>query len=113
MTIGEMNRYIEIWRPSAAVDSENQPVGWELLKTKWAEIKGETGLRVINNATQNGGQINSGMGRYSMRVRYDRSIDTTMQVREHGVAYDIVAIRHDAAGRVDTFLICEQGGSNG
>lgn len=115
MSIGEKNRFIEIYRPSGEVDSANEPVAdpWTLHKTKWAEVKGETGMGNIRSAASAGG-INTPLNRYSFRVNYDVSIDNTMQIRDRiGNRFDVVNVLHDHARRVDTWIVADVGGSNG
>lgn len=112
MTIGEKNRLVEFWKPSEELDQENRPVDWTFVKSKYAEISGETGMAVIRRQASEG-NINTDLARYSMRINFDRSIDTTMQVREHGTIYDVVAVRHDMAGRINTYVICHLGAANG
>lgn len=113
MTIGEMNRQIDIYAPSPVVDGANESSDWVFVKSKWSEIMGETGMGRIR-AESNAGGIHTGLNRYSFRVRYDRSFDITMQIRDReGNRYNIVNILHDKAGRINTYLIAEVGGSNG
>lgn len=112
--IGERNRRIEIWRPSGAVNSANEPTGeMVFVKRKWAKIRGETGLATIRAAASAGG-INTPLDRYSFRVNFDPSITGGMQVRElDGTCYNILAVRHDKADREWTDIVAETGGSNG
>lgn len=113
MSIGEKNRKIGIYKPDTAVDTANESAGWIFVKDKWAEIKTQTGMARVNSAASAGG-INTSLVLYSFRVNYDRSIDTTMQIRDpEGNCYNVVNVLHDAARRVDTYLVAELGGANG
>lgn len=121
MTIGEKNRFITINKPSPTLDAENRPVGWVLHKTKWAEAMGQTGMGRIRAEASAGG-INTDLQRYSFRVNYDLSIDSTMQVvmkvrnadnTFSFVELDIKSVNHDHAERDHSDLVCETGGSNG
>ena len=112
-TIGAKNRLIELWKPSAELDSVNIPVGWELYKSRWAEVAGETGMTVIRAASEAQG-INTQLVRYSFRINYTRGIDANMQVRDRtGNRFNIIAVRNDEAGRQWTDIIAELGGANG
>lgn len=113
--IGEYNRMIQVWKPSGVVDAANQPLpnAWVLHKEKWSRIRGETGMATIRAAAAAGG-INTPLDRYSFRVNYDRSITVDMQIRDReGDRYNILAVRHDKAGREWTDIVAELGGSNG
>lgn len=112
MTIGEKNRQIEIWVPDGTLDSENNSAGWAPYKTTWADISNETGMSIIRRPDSDV-SIKTTLGRYSFRVNYDRTLDNTMQIRHDGQSYDIVAVRHDAAGRRDTYLVADLGGAIG
>ena len=121
MTIGEKTRFITINKPSPVVDGGNESVGWILHTTKWAEVKGQTGLGRIRAEASAGG-INTDLQRYSFRVNYDLSLDNTMQIVQRVrqpdgsfvvVTYDIQSVSHDHATRENTYLICQEGGSNG
>ncbi len=116
MTIGEKNRQIDIYSPTMIFDAANEPTGddpWILFKTKWAQIKGESGMGKIRGAEPNGGVVTP-LNRYSFRINYDRSISTVMQVRDReGNRYGVVSVLHDAAGRQYTDIVCEIGGANG
>lgn len=114
MNIGERNRRIEIWQPTGGKDAANEPLAnaWALFKSKWAHVRGESGLGTIRSAASAGG-IHTPLDRYSFRVNYDPSITVKMQVREHdGTQYNIVAVRHDKAHRNWTDIVAETGGAN-
>lgn len=111
-TIGEKNRKIDIYGPSGT-NAANEQDGWVLIKSKWARVAGETGMGAIRAAASAGGIV-TGLNRYSFRVNYDLSIDTTMQVRDpEGDTYNILTVRHDKAMRQYTDIVAELGGSNG
>ncbi len=113
MTIGEKNRYITINQRSTAVDAANESYTWVFFKKKWAEIMSQTGMGRIR-ADASAGGVNTDLQRYSFRVNYDLSLNNTMQVVDpNGIAYDIQTVIHDNAGRENTYLVCQQGGSNG
>lgn len=113
MTIGERNRYITINRRSDEVDAANESVGWVLYKRDWAEITGQSGMARIRSDASGGG-INTDLQRYSIRVNYDVTLTNAMQVVDSkGIAYDIQTVSHDHARRDNTYLVCQQGGSNG
>jgi SPP1 family predicted phage head-tail adaptor len=112
MGIGQKNRRVEIWQRTGAVDSANDPLldAWALHKTKWAKIKGETGMGAIRGADG----INTPLDRYSFEINYDTSITVGMQLRERdGSRHNIIAVRHDKARRNWTHIVTEIGGSNG
>ncbi len=112
MSIGAKNRRIEIWEMSPYRDDANEPISkpWVLLKEKWAEVRGQTGMAAIRNSEG----INTPLDRYSFRVNYDTSITIEMQVRERdGTRYNVLSVRHDKADREWTDIIAETGGSNG
>lgn len=69
MSIGTKNRLIRIYRRTDAVNEANEPLpdAWELFKTKWADVRGETGLSTIRSSASAGG-VNTPMNRYSMAV---------------------------------------------
>lgn len=113
-TIGEKNRRIAIWKHNGSLTPANQPTpnGWELFKEKWARIRGETGFATIRAAASAGG-ITTPLDRYSFRIGFDKSIDVTMQIRQRdGSRLNIVAVRHDEAGREWTDIVGEIGGSD-
>lgn len=112
MNAGRKNRLIEIYKPSTALDGANEAEGWAFVKSKAAEIKGETGMAGIRGAAQNGGVITPS-NRYSFRVNYDPCINEKMQVRLNGTCFGVIKVTHDLAMRRFTDIICEQGGSNG
>lgn len=112
MTIGEKNRLVKFYKPSTTLDAENNPTGWVLHKSKWADIKSETGMGRIRSEASAGG-INTDLRKYSFRVTYDLSLDLTMRVEFHGVMMDVVTLLHDHAGRMYTDVVAEQGGNNG
>lgn len=115
MPIGNRNRRIEIWQPSGAVNEANEPIpdDWVFVKSRWANIKGETGLGSIRAAGAAGG-IHTPLDRYSFRVNYDTSITVEMQVRDpEGTRYNILGVRHDKENREWTDIVGETGGSNG
>lgn len=112
--IGERNRRIEIWHHNGQVNAANEPVpnGWSLFKSKWARIKGETGMATIRAAGSSDG-INTPLDRYSFRISYDPSITVKMQIRERDdTQYNIIAVRHDKAMRDWTDIVGETGGAN-
>lgn len=112
--IGAKNRLIHFWKDSGAVDEANEPVPdpWVFHKSKWAQIKGETGMGAIRSSAEAG--VNTPLNRYSFRINYDTSITVGMQIREKdGTRYNILAVRHDKADREWTDVIGETGGSNG
>lgn len=113
---GQKTREIDIYKPTIVLDGANEPDGddpWTLFVTRWAEPKGETGMGTIRAAASAGG-VNTPLNRYSFRINYDRSIDTTMQVRTpEGDRMDIVSVLHDLARRTYTDIVCQFGGSNG
>lgn len=114
MNIGARNRRIEIWRPSGAVNEANEPIpnDWVFVKSRWADIKGESGLGAIRTAATGG--IHTPLDRYSFRVNYDTSITVEMQLREKdGTRYNIIGVRHDKANREWTDIVGETGGSDG
>ena len=110
--IGKRNRLVEFWKPTGAVDAANQPLpdAWQVHKSKWAEIKGETGIGTIRSAAS-AGNINTPLNRYSFRVNYDLSLEENMQVRYGGMIYAVVTIRHDHAQRRHTDVVAEIGGT--
>lgn len=113
--IGEYNRRIEIWKPTGAKNAANEPLpnAWELHKSKWSRVRGETGMATIRASAAAGG-VNTPLDRYSFRVNYDPSITVSMQVRERdGTRYNILSVRHDKANREWTDIVAETGGSNG
>jgi SPP1 family predicted phage head-tail adaptor len=113
--IGDRNRLVEFWKPSGAVNEANEPLpdAWVPYKSKWAHIKGETGMGTIRAAASAGG-VNTPLDRYSFRVNYDTSITIDMQVREKdGTRYNILSVRHDKVDRNWTDVVAETGGSNG
>jgi len=113
--IGEHNRLVEIWSPTGAVNSANEPLpdAWALHKSKWARIRGETGMGTIRAAAAAGG-VHTALDRYSFRVSYDTSITNKMQIRERdGTRYNILTVRHDKADRDWTDIVAETGGANG
>lgn len=113
--IGAKNRLVGFYRPSGETDAANEPVAdpWELVKEKWAEIRGETGMGTVRAAAMSGG-VNTPLDRYSFRVNYDTSLDITMQMRERdGTRYNIVSVRHDKADREWTDVVGETGGADG
>ena len=113
MSIGEKNRRITINKPDPAVDTANQSVGWLFHKKVWAAIVGETGMGRIRAEASLGG-VNTDPSRYSFRVNYDLSLAKGMQaVDSHGIQYDVLHVFHDHANRVNTFLVCEEGGRYG
>lgn len=114
MTIGAANRMIEIWALSGAVDAANEPLpdSWELVKEKWAAVRGETGMSSIRSAASADG-VNTPLDRYSFRVNYDTSITVKMQIRERdGTRLGIIAVRHDKADRNWTDIVAETGGAD-
>jgi SPP1 family predicted phage head-tail adaptor len=113
--IGNFNRKIDFYRDSGAVDEANEPVvdPWVFHKSRWAQIKGETGMGSIRAAASAGG-VNTPLDRYSFRINYDTSIKVGMQIRERdGTRYNIVSVRHDKADRDWTDVVGETGGANG
>lgn len=113
MTIGEKNRRISFYAPSTELDDENLPVEWEFVKARWANIVSETGMGRIRSEASAGG-INTDLRKYSFRIAYDLTIDTTMQIRDSmDVRYDVVTVLHDHATRKHTDVVAQVGGSNG
>lgn len=121
MSIGQKTRKLTINKPSDTLDAENRPTGWVFFKTKWGEPMGQTGMGRIRSEAGAGG-INTDLQRYSFRVNYDLSIDSTMQVvmkvlnADGSFSYvelDIKSVNHDHTGRDHSDLVCETGGSNG
>lgn len=113
MTIGERTKLVHFYKPSPIVDGANQSTGWILHKSKWAWIKTETGMGRIRSESSAGG-INTNLMRYSFRIKYDLTIDTTMQVRDpKGNFYNILTLIHDHASEMWTDVVAEIGGSNG
>ena len=116
MNIGNRNRLIEIWKPTGAVDGANEPLpdAWEFHKSRWAEIKGESGMASIRAASSADGIVTP-LNRRSFRINHTPDITIDMQVREHSgtVRSQIVAVRHDDANREWTDVITETGGANG
>lgn len=113
--IGDRNRRIHIWKPSGAVDGANEPIpdDWVLHTSRWANVKGESGLATIRAAASASG-INTPLDRYSYRIAYTPSITVSMQVRDpDGSRLQIVAVRHDKAGRDWTDIVAEEGGAGG
>lgn len=114
MSIGNRNRRIGIWKLSGAVNEANEPIpnDWVFVKSRWADVKGESGLASIRTAATAG--IHTPLDRYSFRVNYDPSITVEMQLRDpEGDRYNIVAVRHDKANREWTDIVGEIGGSDG
>lgn len=113
---GNKTREIELWVPITALDGANEPTGddpWSFYATRWAEVKGETGMGSIRSAANAGG-VNTPLNRYSFRLNYDKTIDSTMQVRTpEGDRMDVVSVLHDLARRTYTDVVCQVGGSNG
>lgn len=112
--IGNFNRKIEFWKPTGAVNEANEPLpdAYAFYKSRWAQIRGETGMGAIRSSAAAG--ISAPLNRYSFRINYDTSITDDMQVRERdGTRYNILSIRHDKADREWTDVVAETGGSNG
>lgn len=110
---GFKTRQIDVYKPSPVVDSANQSHDWVYVATKWAEIKGETGMGRIRSEASAGGIVTP-LNRYSFRCNYDPTMDSTMQVRmADGTVMGVISVLHDLARRTYTDLVCETGGSNG
>lgn len=116
MNIGKRNRLIEIWKPTGAVDGANEPLpdAWKLHASRWADIRGESGMSSIRAAGQAGGVVTP-LNRRSIRINYTPNVTIAMQVREldGAVRSQILAVRHDDANRNWTDLIVETGGADG
>jgi SPP1 family predicted phage head-tail adaptor len=113
---GNKTRQIDFYVPTVVIDGANEPDGsdpWVLYATRWAEIKGETGMGRIRAEASAGG-VNTPLNRYSFRINYDKTIDTTMQVRTpEGDRLNVLSVLHDLARRTYSDIVCEMGGSNG
>lgn len=108
---GKLNRAITIEGRGSTSDALGQRVNtWTLFKTKWADIRAPNGLGSIRNAAP---EIQAPIARYSMRIRYDKSITAAMRVVYEGENYNIDAVQHDLSGKVYTDLVCSVGGSDG
>lgn len=115
MNLGDKNRRYEFWKLSGAEDGANEPIAdpWVLHKSKWGQIKGETGMGSIRSAASAGG-VNTPLDHYSIRINYDTSITVAMQVRDPvGNRLNVVRVGHDHADREWTDVVCEVGGANG
>lgn len=115
MSIGDKNRLIDIYRPGQEYDDANEPIGdgWVFVKSKWANMRGESGLATIRAAASAGG-VNTPLDRYSFRFNYDLTLNVTMQLRDpEGTRYNVIAVRHDKADRDWTDVVGETGGSDG
>ncbi|QYW02482.1 head-tail joining protein [Stenotrophomonas phage Silvanus] len=110
---GEYNRKIEIQKRSGAVDGSGQPLDeWITAHRLWSKIRGETGMATIRQAAAAQG-IMVTTTRVSFRIRYRTDIDEAMRVVYRGVAYDILRVQSDDAGREWTDLVCEEGANAG
>ena len=108
--IGARNRLFRFYKRSEEVNAANEPVGWVFHKQKWAEVKGESGMGSIRAAASAGGVVTP-LDRYSLRVSYDLSIDSTMQARDsEGWCYEVLAVRHDKARRNYSDIVVESSG---
>lgn len=109
---GERNRKLRIRKRAAGFDEANQPIDvWQDVMTRWGQAKTSTGMAAIRSAEQG---IPAAPVRYSWRINYTPvGIDVGMvAVDPLGVIYAIQEIRHDAATREYTDLVCDQGASN-
>lgn len=116
MQAGILNRYIDIDKPSGAVDALNMPVqgeaGWTLHKSKWANVKTPTGMASIRSSQEG---VDTALNAYSFRVRFDTSINDAMRIRMSGVAFRIVGggVKHDYAGQQWTDIVAVSGANDG
>lgn len=113
MNLGDKNRRFEFWKLSGAVDGANEPVAdpWVIHKSKWGQIKGETGMGSIRSASAG---VSTPLDRYSIRVEYDTSITIGMQVRDrNGNRFNVLRVGHDFADKNWTDVVVETGGADG
>jgi len=111
---GRRNRLVSVQRRSTGVDSQNQPLDtWEVVKTLWADIKGQTGMGSIRGGEHTEG-VATNTSAYSFRVNHNpTAFDRGMRVAYGGAFFNIVDIRHDIAKREWTDLVCTTGDSDG
>lgn len=108
LAAGSLNTLITINKPNPARDALNRPVaGFVLHKQKWADPRTPSGMATIRDEAQGG--VPSLSVAYSFRVRFDTSINETMQVQAYGMTFDITRVIHDLKDREWTDLVCKHG----
>lgn len=108
LAAGSLNRRITIQTRLAGSDAAGQPVdAWADLATRWADVRGETGMGTIRN----GGDVPAAIKKYSFRVRFIETVNESMRIVYAGQIYMIEAVRMDWSRREWTDLVCTLVGS--
>lgn len=108
---GQYNKLVDIeQRDTTTTNAAGQVIGgWTLHKQKWAKIRTQNGMTVINNP--NG--IQGNVVNISVRVRFDTTIDTAMRVNLKGRIFSIEKVVHDEDRSEWTDLVCKAGANEG
>lgn len=107
----KQTRLLTVQQPTGGTDSAGQPVdGWSTVLTAWTNPSGQNGLTSIGHGQ---GDVSSSISKYSLRIDYRPSIDSTMRLLMAGRVYRIMEARHDHQGQQWTDLVCETGAPSG
>lgn len=107
MNIGKLRRQITIEQPSSTTDAWGQPVVyWYLFGRYFADIKNTTGIGMVRGERIAGDKEMSSSA-YSIRIRYNPSVNATMRVVYNSQNFLIRQAIHDQARHQYTDLVCE------
>lgn len=112
---GILNRYgrLEVLTGTKLQSGQVDPDDWTLVKETWANIRGQTGMSSIRNAT--GDDVNAQVAQVSIRIRHFPEASNRMRFYhiKSGRYYYVIDVREDEDGQVWTDLIAQRTNPHG